>query len=52
MALNYIILFSNLDLAFDILIVNWSFKALLCNNLSQRNKRTPVTQPSYLAELL
>lgn len=51
MALNYIIAFQNLDLTFDNPRANWSLKALLCINLSHRNKRSLITQPSYLAEL-
>lgn len=51
MALNDIIAFPNLDPTFDNPCANWSLKASLCNNLSHRNKRSPITQPSYPAVL-
>lgn len=51
-ALNDIIAFPNLDLTFDNPCANWSLKALLCNNLSHRNKGSPIMAarlPSWIA---
>lgn len=50
-ALNDIIAFLNLDLTFGNPCANWSLKAWLCNNLSHRNKKSSITQPSSPSEL-